>query len=326
MIPTLCMLCVAAASAAAAALLALRFKDAKTIARLELELEKAAGQEDDFETRREKLAEANLALLARNEAFEEQRFQLAEANVSLLEQQELLEEQKIKMAEANLQLMEQKEIIESERQRSEKLLLNILPSRVADELKNNGRTEPESFDDVTVFFSDIVNFTTISSRLEPKVLIDELNEIFTAFDHIIARHHCERIKTIGDAYLCVCGMPEANPRHAHNIVSAAIEILDYLDGRNRDHELKWEIRVGVHSGRVVGGVVGVVKYIYDVFGDTINTAARMESHSEPMRVNASQATRDLVGDEFEFTARPPLEVKGKGAFNMFFLETGDCHG
>ncbi|OGV55241.1 MAG: hypothetical protein A2017_09445 [Lentisphaerae bacterium GWF2_44_16] len=255
-----------------------------------------------------------------NNVSEEQKFQMAEANLKLLEQSELLEEQKFQMAEANLKLLESNEIIEMERARSEKLLLNILPARVAKELKETGRTEPECFDEVTVYFSDIVGFTDLSSRLEASVLIAELNDIFTAFDKIIQKNSCERIKTIGDAYLCVCGMPVNNPDNALNILNSAVEMMSFLKKRNLSSPLKWEIRAGVHTGKVVGGVVGVEKYIYDVFGDTINTASRMESNSMPMKVNVSEETYKHVRDAFKFTERGFLDVKGKGKIRMYFLD------
>lgn len=244
---------------------------------------------------------------------------LAEANLKLLEQREELEAQKLKLAEANIKLLELKEAVEAERDRSEKLLLNILPIKVANDLKNKGETEPESFDNVTVFFSDIVGFTQKASSIPPKKLIEELNDIFTAFDRIIKKNHCERIKTIGDAYLCVSGMPEENERHAENIIRSAMEMVNSLKERNRCNDIKWEIRAGVHTGRVVGGVVGIEKYIYDVFGDTINTASRMEAHSEPMRINVSETTYSLLRDKFEFTEREAIEVKGKGNIKMYFL-------
>lgn len=218
------------------------------------------------------------------------------------------------------ELIEANKQIYLEKRKSEKLLLNILPSRVAEHLKEYGVAEPESFDDVTIYFSDVIEFTKLSSRLEPKVLIDELNDIFTAFDNIMESNKCERIKTIGDAYLAVCGMPTKNQDHAENIVISASQIIEYLESRNKKSEIKWEIRVGIHSGKVVGGVVGVKKYIYDVFGDTINTASRMESNSEPMRINISQTTYNLVQDKFSFIERDALEVKGKGLMKMFFLD------
>ena len=212
------------------------------------------------------------------------------------------------------------EALAREKQKSDALLLNILPASVARDLKETGHTSPRVFEHVTVFFSDIVGFTAISSRHSPEFIIGELNDLFTAFDDIMERNHCERIKTIGDAYMAVCGLPEEDEHHAENIVRAALQIIAYLRERNEQSEVKWEVRIGVHSGKVVGGVVGVKKYIYDVFGDAVNTAARMESHSEPMRINVSEATYRLTRDKFYFTERGEVAVKGKGQVKMYFVE------
>ncbi|MBF8983147.1 tetratricopeptide repeat protein [Lutibacter sp. B2] len=212
-------------------------------------------------------------------------------------------------------------IIWKEKKKSEKLLLNILPSKVADDLKKTGKTEPENFEDVTVYFSDIVGFTKISSSLEPKVLIEELSDIFTNFDNIMEKYSCERIKTIGDAYLAISGMHEKNDHDAQNMVQASLEILNYLQKRNETAQIKWEIRIGIHSGNIVGGVVGIKKYIYDVFGDTINTASRMESNSDVMKINVSETTYSITKNDFSFIKREPMEVKGKGLVNMYFVDT-----
>jgi len=206
-----------------------------------------------------------------------------------------------------------------ERQKSEKLLLNILPKKVADTLKKFGKTEPESFPEVTMYFSDIVSFTNTSNNLDPKFLIEELNDIFTTFDNIMESHNCERIKTIGDAYMGVCGLPAPNENHAENIARASVDIIKALEKRNETAEQTWRIRIGIHTGKVTGGVVGIKKYIYDVFGDTVNTCSRMESNSEPMRINVSDATYEIIKDKFDFEKREPVEVKGKGVFQMYFL-------
>ncbi len=212
------------------------------------------------------------------------------------------------------------ESLSFEKAKSDKLLLNILPVRVVNDLKEKGKTEPESFKNVTVYFSDIVGFTHLSSQLEPKVLISELSNIFTVFDNIVEKNQCERIKTIGDAYFCVSGMPEENSHHAENIVQSAIEIIKYLRERNHTSQFKWKIRIGIHTGKVVGGVVGVKKYIYDVFGDTINTASRMESNSEPMRINLSETTYQIIKDKFKVIERGSIPVKGKGEMKMYFID------
>jgi class 3 adenylate cyclase/Tfp pilus assembly protein PilF len=210
-------------------------------------------------------------------------------------------------------------IIIQEKDQSEKLLLNILPAGIAHDLKEKGSTEPQLYENVTVCFSDIVGFTEQSARLEPKVLIDELNNIFTAFDTIVENQRCERIKTIGDSYMAVCGLPEANADHAMQIIRTAVEMVQYLEKKNLESNIEWHMRVGIHSGPVIAGVVGIKKYIYDVFGDTINTASRMECASEPMRINVSEVTYNLVKDQFKFEERGAIEVKGKGMMNMYFI-------
>jgi len=233
------------------------------------------------------------------------------------EKQRILENQKDKL---EVMVDERTKELAQEKEKTEELLLNTLPLKVVNQLKENGKSEPESFDNVTVYFSDIVGFTNISSSLEPSTLISELSNMFTVFDDIMTKHQCERIKTIGDAYLAVSGMPLKNKNHAENMIKAASEIKDYLEERNKKTEVKWRIRIGIHSGKVVGGIVGVRKYIYDVFGDTINTASRMESNSEPMRINVSEATYTILKDKFKFIERDTIEVKGKGSMKMYFLE------
>lgn len=213
----------------------------------------------------------------------------------------------------------QKQEIETEKAHVEKLLLNILPRKTMEDLRLFGSTEPENFPDVSVMFLDFVGFTSISQRLTPRTLFDELNDMFTVFDKLVASHGCERIKTIGDAYLAVSGMPEAHPMHAHQIVSVALQIRNHLIERNRTHEHQWKCRIGIHSGHVIAGIVGRVKYIYDIFGDGVNTAARMESNAEPMCINISRSTRDQLGDAFVCEPRGLIPVKGKGELEMFYV-------
>jgi len=211
-------------------------------------------------------------------------------------------------------------IIAAAMEKSDHLLLNILPVGIANDLKEKGKTEPRLFNHVTACFVDIVNFTQKSTTLAPAILIEELNQIFTAFDNIIEKHACERIKTIGDSYLAVSGLPEPDPMHAFKIVSCCIDMVRFIRKRNTESACTWEIRAGVHSGEVIAGVVGVKKYIYDVFGDTINTASRMESHSEPMKINISESTYNLVRESFETEPRGELEVRGKGKLQMYFVK------
>ncbi len=222
--------------------------------------------------------------------------------------------------EREYDLIEANRLLDLEKQKSEKLIENILPETIATELKQKGSTTPELYENVSVFLSDIVGFTMLASMLDPESLISELNDMFTAFDDIMEKNGCERIKTIGDAYLAVCGMPEPNADHAASIVRAGLEIIDYLNRRNENTLIKWKVRIGIDSGKVVGGVVGVKKYIYDIFGDTVNTASRMETHSDPMRINVSQNTCEIIKDSFVCIERAPVMIKGKGKMRMFFIE------
>ncbi|QEN03958.1 adenylate/guanylate cyclase domain-containing response regulator [Thiospirochaeta perfilievii] len=211
--------------------------------------------------------------------------------------------------------------IEVEREKSEKLLQNVLPLSVANELKETGVSLPQNFKDVSVLFSDIVNFTKYSGELDPITLISELNTMFTKFDDIMENNGCERIKTIGDAYLGICGVPNHTSNHAYKISKAATQMINYIEDYNKSSEYKWEVRIGIHSGDIVGGIVGKKKYIYDIFGDTVNIASRMESNSKPMCINISEDTFNRVKDSFNCNKREPLEVKGKGLTNMYFIES-----
>jgi class 3 adenylate cyclase len=207
-----------------------------------------------------------------------------------------------------------------ERRKSERLLLNILPESVAAELKKKGSADAQLFGDVTVLFTDFVGFTTVSERLTPKELVNELDTCFRAFDHIMGRHSIEKIKTVGDAYLAVCGLPEENPKHAENVVKASLEILEFMKARKKViGDNTFEIRVGIHTGNVVAGIVGVKKFAYDIWGDTVNTAARMEQNSEPGKINVSSSTHALIQDSFSTEYRGEISAKNKGKLSMYFI-------
>ena len=210
--------------------------------------------------------------------------------------------------------------LEKERERSERLLMNIFPFKVLQEFKEFGTTTPSFYDEVSVLFLDFVGFTRMPVSREPKRLISELNEIFSTFDQIIEHHSCERIKTIGDAYLAVANMPSPNPDHAIDITTAAIKMLRYLARRNAQHPIQWTCRVGIHTGSVVGSVVGVRKYIYDVFGDGVNTASRMQSLSDPMRITVSEPTYRLIKSTIPCTERGMFELKGADRMNVYVVE------
>ncbi|MDD3885717.1 MAG: adenylate/guanylate cyclase domain-containing protein [Victivallaceae bacterium] len=228
-------------------------------------------------------------------------------------------DQQCEMAEKSVHLLELKESLEQEKEKTNALLRNILPVRVIEELQRDGFSRPVLFPDVTVFFSDIVGFTGVCSSMAPEELIAELSDIFTEFDRIFTACGCERIKTIGDAYMAVAGLPEPAADHCARILTAAGRAMAMLKKRNTTAKHVWKMRMGVHSGSVVGGIVGTKRYIYDVFGDTVNTASRMEQFSEPMQINVSESTRKKAPPEFDFTMRPAGEVKGKGVMNMYFF-------
>ncbi|MBU0943387.1 MAG: response regulator [Proteobacteria bacterium] len=226
----------------------------------------------------------------------------------------------LKLSRLQHQLSEQNRQLKEEQQKTESLLLNVLPVQVARELIETGNCLPRSFDQVTVCFTDIIAFTATASSLTPEFIIGELNDIFTEFDQITENHTCERIKTMGDAYLFACGVPVENKHHALNVVQSAKAMIHFLEERNKSSKQQWQIRVGMHSGSVVSGIVGSKKYLYDIFGDTVNIAARMEELSSPMQINISEATHLLLQDRFTFTKRNGIEVKGKGKLSMYFVK------
>lgn len=208
-----------------------------------------------------------------------------------------------------------------EKERSENLLLNILPEEVAEELKQSGSAKAKLFNDVTVLFTDFKSFTIVSERLTPEELVNELHACFSGFDNIIDQYGLEKIKTVGDAYLAVSGLPVANKNHAANMVEAALAIRNFMiDRRKQLGNKTFEIRIGLHSGSVVAGIVGVKKFAYDIWGDTVNTAARMEQNGEAGKVNVSEATYDLVKHKFATEYRGELEAKNKGKLRMYFVE------
>ncbi|MNU14870.1 Adenylate cyclase [compost metagenome] len=211
-------------------------------------------------------------------------------------------------------------LIATEREKSDNLLLNILPLEVAEELKAKGSSKAQQFDEVSVLFTDFVNFTKISESLGVDELLEELNVHFTAFDRIMEEHGLEKIKTIGDAYLAVSGLPVANEMHAVNAIAAAKDIIAFVAARRQQVPYGLDIRIGIHSGPLIAGIIGVKKFAYDIWGDTVNTAARMEQNSIPGRINISENTCSLVKENYTCTYRGKIEVKGKGALDMYFVE------
>lgn len=219
-------------------------------------------------------------------------------------------------------ILENQRIISAEKEKSEALLLNILPAAVAAELKEKGSSTPKHYDSVSVLFTDFVGFTMISERMSPTELIATLDKVFLEFDLICERHGLSRIKTIGDSYMAVSGLPESDPRHAENAVRAALEMVAYIQQFNAaipNPSLRWNARVGINSGPVVAGVVGIKKFAYDIWGDTVNTASRMESSGESGKVNISGATHALVASKFTCQYRGKVSAKNKGEVDMYFV-------
>jgi adenylate cyclase len=216
------------------------------------------------------------------------------------------------------------QIIAREKQKSDDLLLNILPEEVAQELKEKGSSDAKYFDSVSIMFTDFKDFTKLSEKIPSKELIEELNYCFKAFDEIVAKHGVEKIKTIGDSYMAVCGLPAQDGNHAQKMVQAAIEIRDFIEEykQKRQSEGKsfFEMRIGINSGEVVAGIVGIKKFAYDIWGDAVNTASRMESNGEIGKINISESTYHLVKEDFDLQYRGEIDTKGKGQIKMYFAE------
>lgn len=209
--------------------------------------------------------------------------------------------------------------LEKARQQSENLLLNILPEPIAEELKRTGSVTPVEHDAVTVVFTDFVGFTASAEVKDPAELLRELDDCFSAFDAIIEKYGLEKLKTIGDAYMFAGGVPTALAENAVRCVKAAQEIIAFVESRRAANPRFWQIRVGMHTGKLVAGVIGRKKFIYDVWGDTVNTASRLEAAGEPGKINTSQATYELIKGEFACTYRGAIAVKGKGPLPMYFV-------
>jgi adenylate cyclase len=219
-----------------------------------------------------------------------------------------------KMAEKNARELTR------EKERVEKLLLNIMPRTVYQELKDFGTTTPHKFDSASVLMLDFVGFTEMAVSRDPASTIAELNDIFMALDRIAELFGCERIKTIGDAYLAVSGVPDANPDHPQNIAKLALRARRYLERRNQAHPVAWRCRIGIHTGPLIGSLVGLQKYVYDVFGPAVNMAARLEQEAAPMQILTCHQTAEAIGPDFRFTEQGETTLKGFGSCQLMALE------
>ncbi|MFC2149041.1 adenylate/guanylate cyclase domain-containing protein, partial [Bacteroidota bacterium] len=216
-----------------------------------------------------------------------------------------------------------KQLIEIEKERSDKLLRNILPEETALELKEKGKVKAKKYDAVTVLFSDFKGFTSYSEKLSPEALVETVDFYFSKFDAIIEKHGLEKIKTIGDAYMCAGGLHDNEKDHASRMVLAAIEIASFVEETKNDlaaSDLTFDIRIGINTGPVVAGVVGTNKFAYDIWGDAVNVASRMESNSEAGKINISENTYELIKDGYDCTFRGEIEVKNRGKLKMYFVK------
>lgn len=213
--------------------------------------------------------------------------------------------------------------LSAEKEKSDKLLRNILPDEIAEELKASGRAAPKYYASSSVMFTDFVGFTKIAENLSPERLIEELDKCFSFFDQVTARHHLEKLKTIGDAYMCVGGAPVASNCHALDCALAALEISAFMSAQRLEAQEKnqpyWELRLGIHSGPIIAGVIGEKKFAYDIWGDTVNTASRMESSGIAGKINISETTYGLLSPFFECEYRGLVQAKNKGEIAMYYV-------
>jgi class 3 adenylate cyclase len=222
------------------------------------------------------------------------------------------------------ELAEKNKIIEEEKRRSDELLLNILPEEVMHELKAHGKTQARNYSRATVLFADIKEFTKISERLSPDEVVEALDTYFERFDKVIEKYDIEKIKTIGDAYVCAGGVPTKNEDNPNLVVRAALECMEEVNKlraeRMKQGKQTFEFRFGIHTGQLVAGVIGIRKFAYDIWGDTVNMAARMQQEGEVGKINISGDTYELIKNNFACVHRGKHDVKNKGQVDMYFVE------
>ncbi|NJO01322.1 MAG: hypothetical protein HC880_06185 [Bacteroidia bacterium] len=246
-----------------------------------------------------------------------------QANRTLAEKNEEINQQNEEIAAQRDRMLVLNQSLEKEREKTDRLLLNILPQAVAEELKTHGQAKVKTYHRASILFTDFEGFTRLSETMNPDQLIEELNECFVAFDEIIRRHNLEKIKTIGDAYMCIGGIPEPNVTNPVDTVLAGLEIQHFMrkrrEAKQQQGEAYWQCRLGINTGEIRAGVIGTSKFAYDAWGSAVNIAARMESGGEIDQVNISQATYEWVKDFFECEYRGEIEVKNQLILQMYFV-------
>ena len=211
-----------------------------------------------------------------------------------------------------------KDLLANEREKSDRLLLSIFPKSIAQKLRDSNQSVADSFDNITVIFADIVGFTELSSALSPTELVQMLDEVFSEFDNLVEKYSIEKIKTIGDAYMAVCGLPLPDPQHCHKVAEMALDFNQIVKSKfSKKYSLK--LRIGIHTGKAVAGVIGNKKFSYDLWGDTVNIASRFEAGGQPECIHITDAVKHSLGDQYIYEDRGEVPIKGKGMMKSFFL-------
>ncbi|TAG89546.1 MAG: hypothetical protein EAZ20_06300 [Bacteroidetes bacterium] len=274
----------------------------------------------------------SIALADKINLYKKEKEVAQRKTIELIQEQNIVLEQKVQertyqlketneeLHQTNEELHTTIELVEQERAKSDKLLLNILPTEVATELKETGKTEVKYFESVTVLFADVKGFSALATKISPQALIAQLDETFTKMDEISLRFGLERIKTIGDCYMACGGLPNANKTHPFDVVLSALNIQQWMnEEKKRRNGNFWEVRLGLHTGDAVAGVIGKTKFAYDIWGNTVNLASRMESGGEVGKVNVTEDTFNLVKDFFEGNYREEIEAKNIGKVKAYFI-------
>jgi class 3 adenylate cyclase len=216
-------------------------------------------------------------------------------------------------------LGEKASALEKEKSRTEKLLLNVLPIAIADRLKRGEKVEAETFPEVTVLFADVVGFTKLAAELGPRSVANLLNELFEVFDDLAEKYKLEKIKTIGDCYMAVAGVPDRSPTHAQQMADFSLEALAALKSKNQQLSRNLEIRIGMHSGTVAAGIIGRKKFAYDLWGDVVNVTSRLEGTAEPMKIHVSESVHSRLEDSYLFEKRGEVELRNRGKLQTYYL-------